>query len=79
MGNGSGLVRLVLRLLQRRAFVDPALHQFQLRLRERGERRARISMGVELAEMQLPRGAADLIAQAMRSDDPYAVGPYGKH
>lgn len=36
-------------------------------------------MGVELAEMQLDRGAAELIAEAKATDDPYAVGPYGAH
>ncbi len=38
-----------------------------------------VRMGVELAEMQLDRGAADLIAAAKATDDPYEVGPYGKH
>lgn len=36
-------------------------------------------MGVELAEMQLDRGAAELIAAAKATPDPYAVGPYGPH
>jgi hydroxymethylbilane synthase len=36
-------------------------------------------MGVELAEMQLDRGAADLIQAAKDTDDPYKIGPYGKH
>ncbi|MCB9597188.1 MAG: hydroxymethylbilane synthase [Sandaracinaceae bacterium] len=36
-------------------------------------------MGVELAEMQLDRGAAELIAAAKATADPYAVGPYGPH
>jgi hydroxymethylbilane synthase len=35
-------------------------------------------MGVELAETMLVRGAAELIEQAKRTDDPYAVGPYGR-
>lgn len=35
-------------------------------------------MGQELAEMQLERGAAELIEQAKRGD-PYKVGPYGAH
>jgi hydroxymethylbilane synthase len=35
-------------------------------------------MGVELAEMQLERGAAELIAEAKRTLDPYAIGPYGR-
>jgi hydroxymethylbilane synthase len=34
-------------------------------------------MGVELAEMQLDRGAAELIAEAKQAEDPYAMGPYG--
>lgn len=38
-----------------------------------------VRMGVELAEMQLDRGAADLIADAKATDDPYEVGPYGGH
>lgn len=33
-------------------------------------------MGIELAEMQLDRGAADLIAEAKGAEDPYSVGPY---
>lgn len=36
-------------------------------------------MGNELAEMQLERGAAELIAQAKSADDPYVIGPYGPH
>jgi hydroxymethylbilane synthase len=36
-----------------------------------------VKMGVELAEMQLDRGAADLIEEAKRAEDPYASGPYG--
>jgi hydroxymethylbilane synthase len=36
-----------------------------------------VRMGVELAEMQLDRGAAELIAQAKRTADPYTIGPYG--
>jgi hydroxymethylbilane synthase len=36
-------------------------------------------MGVELAEMQLDRGAAELIEEAKSEIDPYAVGPYGRH
>jgi hydroxymethylbilane synthase len=38
-----------------------------------------VRMGLELAEMQLNRGAADLIAEAKATDDPYVVGPYGGH
>lgn len=34
-------------------------------------------MGVELAEMQLDRGAAELLAEAKSTADPYSVGPYG--
>jgi len=33
-------------------------------------------MGLELAEQQLDRGAADLIAEAKATEDPYTVGPY---
>ena len=36
-------------------------------------------MGVELAEMQLDRGAAELLAAAKGTPDPYSVGPYGPH
>ncbi len=36
-------------------------------------------MGVELAEIQLDRGAAELIAAAKATADPYVVGPYGPH
>jgi len=36
-------------------------------------------MGVELAEMQLDRGAAELIAAAKATPDPYVIGPYGPH
>lgn len=36
-------------------------------------------MGIELAEMQLDRGAAELIQTAKDASDPYAVGPYGAH
>jgi hydroxymethylbilane synthase len=36
-------------------------------------------MGVELAEMQLDRGAAELIHEAKTTADPYLVGPYGPH
>jgi len=36
-------------------------------------------MGVELAEIQLDRGAADLIAAAKATADPYVIGPYGTH
>jgi hydroxymethylbilane synthase len=34
-------------------------------------------MGVELAEMQLERGAAELIRHSKEAEDPYVVGPYG--
>ncbi|MEZ4335797.1 MAG: hydroxymethylbilane synthase [Sandaracinaceae bacterium] len=37
------------------------------------------AMGVELAEMQLDRGAAELITAAKNTPDPYVVGPYGPH
>ncbi|MBX3272493.1 MAG: hydroxymethylbilane synthase [Sandaracinaceae bacterium] len=36
-------------------------------------------MGVELAELQLERGAAELIAAAKATPDPYVIGPYGPH
>lgn len=36
-------------------------------------------MGVELAEMLLDRGAAELLNAAKGTPDPYAVGPYGPH
>ncbi|MEC7526228.1 MAG: hydroxymethylbilane synthase [Myxococcota bacterium] len=36
-------------------------------------------MGVELAEMQLDRGAAELIQAAKATEDPYLIGPYGPH
>ncbi|MEQ8890099.1 MAG: hydroxymethylbilane synthase [Sandaracinaceae bacterium] len=36
-------------------------------------------MGVELAEMQLDRGAAELIQAAKSTEDPYLIGPYGPH
>ena len=36
-------------------------------------------MGVELAEIQLDRGAAELIEAAKATADPYVVGPYGPH
>ena len=36
-------------------------------------------MGIELAEMQLDRGAAELIQAAKSAEDPYAMGPYGPH
>ncbi|HEY8427392.1 MAG TPA: hydroxymethylbilane synthase [Sandaracinaceae bacterium] len=38
-----------------------------------------VRMGVELAEMQLERGAAELLELAKRTDDPYRIGPYGPH
>lgn len=38
-----------------------------------------VRMGVELAEMQLDRGAAELIAAAKSTADPYETGPYGAH
>ncbi len=34
--------------------------------------------GVELAEMMLDRGAAELIARAKSAEDPYKMGPYGR-
>ena len=36
-------------------------------------------MGIELAEIQLDRGAADLIAAAKAAPDPYVIGPYARH
>jgi len=36
-------------------------------------------MGIELAEMLLERGAAELIAEARNTPDPYVLGPYGPH
>ena len=36
-------------------------------------------MGIELAEMQLDRGAAELIETAKSTTDPYVIGPYGSH
>lgn len=36
-------------------------------------------MGIELAELQLDRGAAELIEKAKTTEDPYVIGPYGPH
>ncbi len=36
-------------------------------------------MGIELAEMQLDQGAAELLELANSTDDPYKIGPYGAH
>ncbi|MGE0788888.1 MAG: hydroxymethylbilane synthase [Sandaracinaceae bacterium] len=49
-------------------YVDSADHAERLQQATR--------MGVELAEMMLDRGAADLIRAAKETDDPYEVGPY---